>query len=191
MLTKHGYLPDPERPGAAPKTPIVAASWRPMRRALLAGLAGLAAVAGAAAQTRTSVPGGIAGVWLDDTGQGAIEITPCGDRLCGRVVWLREPADQAGRPIVDANNPDPGRRRRPVCGLPVIGDLVRQNDGSWDRGWIYDPKVGKSYDVELRLNAPERLTVTGYVGIKLLSETFVWTRAPAALERCRLPGQPL
>lgn len=93
--------------------------------------------------------------------------------------------------MLDALNPEPARRKRPVCGLPVIGNLERQRDGSWDRGWIYDPKVGKSYDVELRLNAPDRLRVTGYLGVKFLSETFVWTRAPETLARCKAPIEAL
>lgn len=166
----------------------------PPRRVIGALLAAaVAGIAGDAARSQTR-PGGtpdVAGVWIDDTGQGAVEIAPCADRLCGHVVWLAQEADRGGRPVVDDNNPDPARRRRPVCGLPVIGDLVRQRDGSWDRGWIYDPKVGKSYDVELRLSAPDRLRVTGYLGIKLLSDTFVWIRAPAGLQRCRVPGQAL
>ena len=51
-------------------------------------------------------------------------------------------------------------------------------------GWIYDPKDGKAYDVEIRLQAPDRLQVKGYLGIKMLSETFVWQRAPTDLPRC-------
>lgn len=128
---------------------------------------------------------GVTGIWIDDTGQGAVEIAMCGDRLCGRVVWLKAPADRTGKPIVDANNPDPARRKQPVCGLPVLGDLVRQRDGSWDGGWIYDPKEGKSYDVEVKLLAPDRLQVMGYMKLKFLSETLQWTRAPQQIDRCR------
>jgi uncharacterized protein (DUF2147 family) len=145
----------------------------------------------AIAQLRPPEPLTVIGVWIDDTGQGAVEIAPCGDRLCGRVVWLKQQADSSGRPVTDANNPDPTRRSRPVCGLPVIGNLARQQDGSWDGGWIYDPKEGKSYDVEVRLSAPDRLRVTGYLGVKFLSESFLWTRAPTELARCQLLGQSL
>jgi len=127
---------------------------------------------------------GYAGVWLDDKGEGAIEIAPCADRLCGRIVWLKAPIDRAGRPLTDGNNPDPRQRLRQICGLPVIGDLKRQRAGTWDEGWIYDPRQGKQFDVELRLRAADALEVTGYLGIKLLSESFMWRRAPADLKRC-------
>lgn len=128
------------------------------------------------------------GVWFDDTGQGAVEIAPCGDRLCGRVVWLRDPLTPEGQPLKDAFNPDPRRRNQPICGLQVIGNLQLQPDGSWDRGWIYDPKEGKSYDVEISLRSPDHLQVKGYLGVKFLSETFVWQRAPADLKRCVVPA---
>jgi uncharacterized protein (DUF2147 family) len=126
----------------------------------------------------------LAGVWLDDKGDGAIEITPCADRLCGRIVWLKAPNDKAGRPLTDGYNPVATKRNRPICGLPVIGDLKRQSSGAWDAGWIYDPKEGKSYDVELKLRSSDQLQVTGYLGTKFFSETFMWTRAPASLQKC-------
>ena len=131
-----------------------------------------------------AVPPGFTGVWLDDTGDGAIEIAPCGERLCGRIVWLKAPNDKAGRPLTDGYNPEATKRKRPICGLPVIGDLKRQTNGAWDAGWIYDPKEGKSYDVELKLRSSDRLQVTGYLGTKFFSETFIWNRAPAALPKC-------
>ena len=127
---------------------------------------------------------GFTGVWIDDTGQGAIEIGPCGDKLCGRVVWLKDPTDKSGKPLTDGYNPEAGKRKRPICGLPVIGGLKKQTNGAWDDGWIYDPKEGKSYDLELKLRSADRLQVTGYLGTKFLSESFIWTRAPATLPRC-------
>lgn len=148
----------------------------------------LLAVPGASAQTApppAAPANGFVGVWLDDTGEGAIEIAPCGSqRLCGRIVWLKKPNDETGKPLTDGYNPEATKRRRPICGLPVIGDLKQQTNGAWDDGWIYDPKVGKSYDVELKLRAADRLQVTGYLGTKFLSESFIWSRAPASLARC-------
>lgn len=125
-----------------------------------------------------------AGIWYDDTGQGAVEIQPCGTSLCGRIVWLKNALDDTGRPLTDGYNPDPASRRRPICGLPVLGGVKPQVGGTWDAGWIYDPKEGKSYDVELKLRGPNQLEVTGYIGVKLLSETLLWTRAPADLKKC-------
>lgn len=131
-----------------------------------------------------SQPPGYNGVWYDDTGQGAIEIAPCPEGMCGRVVWLKAPLDKSGKPLTDGNNPDARQRARPICGMPILGGLKRQRDGSWDEGWIYDPKQGKQFDLELRMRAPDALQVTGYLGMKFLSETFIWKRAPADIKRC-------
>ena len=69
------------------------------------------------------------GTWIDDTGDGAVEIAQCGDRLCGRIVWLKSPNDKAWPPSTDGYNPEAAKRKRPICGLPVIGDLKRQSNG--------------------------------------------------------------
>jgi uncharacterized protein (DUF2147 family) len=175
---------------------LCGAQWRRLLCAVAAGvvlvgtLAATLSTAGAQIAKQgpqaavANAAGGYGGIWYDDTGQGAVEIGTCRDRLCGRIVWLREPVDKAGRPLTDGFNSDPARRQRPICGLPVIGDLKRQGSGAWDEGWIYDPKQGKQFDVELKLRTADALQVTGYLGFKFLSETFVWRRAPADLKRC-------
>lgn len=161
------------------------AQWR--RAALAAGIALAATSFPLSAQSPPpsfTIAPGYSGVWFDDTGQGAVEITPCNGSLCGRIVWLREPRDKSGRPLTDQNNSDARQRSRPICGLPVIGSLKRQPDGTWDAGWIYDPKQGKQFDAALRLQNPTALQVTGYLGFKWLSESFIWKRAPVDLPRC-------
>ncbi|MGD9806714.1 MAG: DUF2147 domain-containing protein [Hyphomicrobiaceae bacterium] len=124
-----------------------------------------------------AVPPGPVGVWIDHTGRGAVEISPCGQGLCGRIVWLQQPLDQQGQPLRDKLNENRRLRDRPICGLQILGDLKPMRDGSWDSGWIYDPEQGESFDVEVRLTAPDVLQVTGYKGLKFLSETFRWQRA--------------
>ena len=127
----------------------------------------------------------VTGVWMTDDGQGVVEIERCGDKRCGRLVWLKTPLDDAGRPLRDGNNPDPAARQRPICGLEIIKDLVLQTNGSWDSGSVYDPEEGKSYSVMLKADSNDRLEVTGYLGIKALGETMTWTRAPAELKSCQ------
>lgn len=124
------------------------------------------------------------GIWYDDSGKGAVEIVACGDRLCGRIVWLSAPLNDQGEPKTDRLNPKPDNRTRPICGLQVIGGLQRLDDGGWDSGWIYDPKQGSAFDLAIALIAKDQLRITGYKGVKLFSKTFMWTRAPADLPRC-------
>jgi len=162
------------------------------------------------AQDTAPAPGaidpGAVGVWIDHTGRGAVEIAPCGalappaaappppptakpgepTNLCGRIVWLQNPNDEKGKPLIDSLNKNSAKRGGPICGLQIIGDVKPQSDGSWDNGWIYDPEQGSAFDVELRLRNPETLQVKGYLGVKFLSETYVWRRAKQQPPKC--PG---
>lgn len=107
------------------------------------------------------------GVWLNDTGRGAIEIAPCGDSLCGHVVWVKDGADAAKG-----------------CGKQIIGNAKSVGGGRWDNGWIYSPEKKRNYDVELKRLDNGNLRVTGYAGVKFLSKTMIWKPAPADLQRC-------
>lgn len=110
------------------------------------------------------------GVWIDHTGRGAVEITDCDEGLCGKLVWLK-----------DADNAQ-------ACGIQILGEVKPVGSGVWDKGWIYDPEQDAKYSVELKPMGEDQLRVMGYLGTKLLSETMVWKRAPADLERCSAEG---
>lgn len=143
------------------------------------------------AQTAQQAPPEV-GVWYDDTGRGAVRISQCGGQLCGHIHWLQAPLNSKGELLHDKNNPDPAARQRPICGMQVFGEVAPQGDGTWDGGWIYDPKVGKSYNVQIRQAGAEVLEVYGYAGVKLFGKTLVWRKAPADLPPCdHAPaGQP-
>lgn len=151
----------------------------------LAGVAMTAALGVFADLTPASAQAGPElGVWVDDTGKGAVEIKPCGDKLCGFIYWLKEPLGTDGQPRIDRNNPDEAKRTRPICGLQVLGNLAKMSEGGYDSGWVYDPKVGKTYDSAIDLTGKDQLTVTGYRAMRILGKSFVWTRAPADLPAC-------
>lgn len=106
------------------------------------------------------------GVWIDHTGRGAVEITDCNGKLCGRVAWVK-----------DAENSK-------ECGKQIIGNVAPVSTNKWDNGWIYDPDRGSKFDVELTALDGDKLRVKGYAGTKWLSETHTWKRAPADLQKC-------
>jgi uncharacterized protein (DUF2147 family) len=130
----------------------------------------------------------VIGVWLDHTKRGAIEIMPCGTRLCGYVYWVKEAVSRNGKPVLDTNNPDPARRGKPMCGTQILVNLVQKERARighvWGAGSIYNPEEGQSFDAEVKLITPNELSVLGYIGIKFMGEQFTWTRAPAELVRC-------
>ncbi len=154
---------------------------RYLRAATLVSLLSLSPVTPAFSQ---SAANDVTGVWLDHTGRGAVEISRCGNGICGRIVWMKNPLDAKGVPFTDGHNPDTGKRKNPICGLQIIGDAKPKRDGSFDEGWIYNPEDGATYSVEVRLRPNQTLRVHGYAGLKFLGETYTWTRAPAQLTKC-------
>jgi hypothetical protein len=42
----------------------------------------------------------------------------------------------------------------------------------------------------LKAESDDRLEVTGYMGTKWLSESMIWTRAPAELKKCQPDTAP-
>jgi uncharacterized protein (DUF2147 family) len=143
----------------------------------------IAALCLCSAAANTQPPAaGIAGLWIDHTGRGGVEIQPCGNHLCGRVAWLQQPTDPKGAPAKD-------RQGRTLCGLQIIGDLHQTSSYSWDGGWIYSPDDDETFSVELQLKSRDTLQVLGYMGMKVLGETFVWKRAPTTLAACA-PQRP-
>ena len=125
-----------------------------------------------------------AGVWYDDSGKGAVKVEMCGNKLCGKIYWLKDPLNAEGKPLYDRHNPNEAERGRPICGLQVFGNLANMGDGTWDSGWIYDPKEGKSYSVAMELADQDTLKVTGYLVMKMMGRTLTWKRAPADLPSC-------
>ena len=141
-----------------------------------------------AAPGSVDAPAGVGGVWIDNTGRGAIEIAPCGPKFCGYVYWVKDPLNKQGKPVLDSQNPETPRRNKPMCGTRILHNLTQVaavgGARTWGGGSIYNPEEGQTYDAELQLISPNKLSVRGFVGVKLFGETFIWTRAPADLARC-------
>lgn len=138
--------------------------------ALLAGGAAVLIAGSAWAQSP------VQGDWLTKDGAGKVRIAPCGDRLCGTVVWLKAPLDKAtGQLQKDVHNPDPSLRNRSVVGLLLIKDFKAAKEGRWAGGTIYDPKTGKTYTSKMAPNPDGTLKVEGCISV--VCQAQVWTRA--------------
>jgi uncharacterized protein (DUF2147 family) len=125
----------------------------------------------------------ILGTWSNDDGKAKIEIFPCAGHYCGKISWLKRPVytpeDQdavVGTPREDHKNPDPALRNRPLLGLQIMSGFRYSGDNLWDKGRIYDPESGKTYQSKITLVSPQRLEIRGYVGIPLFGRTTAWTR---------------
>ena len=124
------------------------------------------------------------GLWLVESKSAIVEIAPCGDKACGKIVWLEEPNDANGAPKVDTQNPDEAKRSAPICGLSMLGDFSPEAAGEWEGGFIYDANDGSTYDANITLKDDGALEVRGFVGVSLFGKSQTWTRVEDARGGC-------
>lgn len=118
----------------------------------------------------------ILGVWESGNGKARIKIDKAGDTYMGRIVWLREPNDEAGKPKVDKNNPDEALRSKPLLGYSMLKGFSFKGDKKWEDGTIYDPESGSTYSCTITMTDENTLDVRGYIGVSLFGRTDVWKR---------------
>jgi uncharacterized protein (DUF2147 family) len=116
------------------------------------------------------------GVWLHPNKRIQVEIAPCGERLCGKMVWFRWPNDAQGLPLVDLNNPNPELRSRPLLGLRILRGLRRAGERTWEGGKIYNPDDGVEYRALMSIGDDGALRVRAYLLLPILGKTLIWTR---------------
>ena len=151
-----------------------------MRELFALALAVVMAVSAVAAKAQQPE---VLGRWLTENRRGVIEIYPCGDKLCGKLVWLIEPI-RHGAPAIDDKNPQPELRQRLLCGMEMLGGFRPVEPLRWGDGWIYDPDSGKTYRATRSLQNANVLKLRGYVGIPLFGESQSWTRTDASFGSC-------
>jgi uncharacterized protein (DUF2147 family) len=147
--------------------------WHVVRIAALAVFAGLIFPAAAWAAN-------VAGVWATAENKSHIEVTACADdesKLCGKIVWLKEPLNKDGEPKTDRNNPEENLRERPILGLPLLAAFEKTEDPTvWEEGKVYNPEDGEIYSCVMTLQANGTLGVRGYVGLPIFGKSQEWTR---------------
>ncbi|TXC85457.1 DUF2147 domain-containing protein [Luteibaculum oceani] len=119
----------------------------------------------------------LVGVWQPSEGTSYIKIDKIGNKYFGRIVWLKEPLNEQGKPKTDKNNPDESLRDTPLKGYRILKDFVYDSEeGIWKDGTIYDPKNGTTYNCKIELTEENQIEVRGYVGTAAFGRTDVWTR---------------
>ena len=119
----------------------------------------------------------LVGVWEPSHGKARVKIDKIGDKYFGKIVWLREPNDPAtNEPKVDKNNPDESMRKVPLKGYRLLKDFEYKGNGEWAEGTIYDPENGSTYSCIIKLKDDNTIDIRGFIGVKALGRTDVWTR---------------
>lgn len=133
------------------------------RLALLAFAICFSLIAGTAAADSAAAP---TGRWLTANQQAVIQVSPCGNDICGQIVGLAQasqtPTDWQGKP---------------QCGLTIF-ETAPSTDPSGTTTWqgqILDPRNGNIYQAQIAVDASRHLQLHGYVGLPIFGQTQTWT----------------
>ena len=125
-------------------------------------------------------PSTLTGYW-QTADKDIVQVVPCeSDHLCLRLaaIGLKD------APSTDEENPDPSLRSRKLCGLTIGTGFAPDGDAAAKDGKIYDPKSGKTYSAQMKVDG-DTLKLHGYVGVALLGRTETWRRSTDANPSCR------
>jgi uncharacterized protein (DUF2147 family) len=98
----------------------------------------------------------IGGVWVHEDGSSKVRFAPCGPKLCGTIIWLK---DTAG----------PWK-----IGQRVFYEMVADGANSWT-GKAFEATSGREYSGKMTL-AGDRLTTAGCVLGGLICKSIMWSR---------------
>jgi uncharacterized protein (DUF2147 family) len=116
------------------------------------------------------------GVWESGSGKARVKIDKASDKYSGKIVWLKEPNNEEGKPKVDKNNPEEKLRTMPLLGYRMLKDFSHKGDKTWEEGTIYDPENGSTYSCTIKMTDENTLEVRGFIGVSLFGRTDVWKR---------------
>ena len=107
-----------------------------------------------------------------------VDIYEKNGKVYGKVHQLTNRYDSTGALRKDVNNPDSSKRSRTIEGIDFVSDFTyNEKNNKYEKGKIYDPSSGKTYDCYMELNSDGTLKVRGHIpGIKFLGKTQTWRR---------------
>ena len=94
--------------------------------------------------------------WLRDTGSSRVKFAPCGDALCGSIVWLKDTSGPA------------------KIGQQIFFDMKPDGTGQW-KGQAFNPEDGKTYSGKMTLSGGS-LTTAGCAFCGLICKSTNWSK---------------
>ena len=108
-------------------------------------------------------PAPIEGYWKNPIGSAVIAVAPCGEALCGKVVWA---SARGQREVAQTTSH--------VVGTTVLTD-VRRKGNAWT-GKLFIPDDDVHVSAKLQLIDAAKLKLTGCAVAGLLCRSQIWTR---------------
>ncbi|BBB62992.1 hypothetical protein UNDKW_4719 [Undibacterium sp. KW1] len=117
--------------------------------------------------------GAVAGTWLTQSGSLEVQISNCGDALCGKVSKVNDAANLSNMTAM-------GSAATPASAAPVLGKTIMEGftpgkADTWS-GKIFNRADGQTYACQMRMLNPTELEVTAYKDKPENGRTQVWTR---------------
>lgn len=100
----------------------------------------------------------LSGTWLRETGLSKVKFAPCGNAICGNIVWIKPGVDTPAK-----------------VGQRVFFDMKPSGANSWS-GSAVNPDDGKTYSGKMSLSG-STLTTEGCAMGGLICKSSTWTRA--------------
>ncbi|MBL3657402.1 DUF2147 domain-containing protein [Fulvivirga sediminis] len=109
----------------------------------------------------------ITGTWYSNTKKGKVLIYKTGSQYYGKLIELEKFKDADGNELLDTNNPDETKRKRPLIGIVFLTDLKydERKDRWKGRLYDYDGSSGNTYDSYITLKDDDILNIRGFWGL--------------------------
>lgn len=109
----------------------------------------------------------IVGVWYSPVKEGNVQIFKNGNNYYGKLTYLKHAVDHDGKPVLDVNNPDKEKRKRPLVGILLLKEITFNDKKNKWKGKLYDydGEKGNTYDSYLTITKNGSLNIKGFWGL--------------------------
>lgn len=114
----------------------------------------------------------VTGLWATPGNGGQVEISRCGNSLCGKLVTSDHIKTDPTRK--DVKNKDEAQRGRTLKNLQMLYDFTG-GPTKWTGGKVYNPEDGGTYSGTIELLSANELKLKGCI-VAPLCKTQKWTR---------------
>lgn len=105
------------------------------------------------------------GVWKNPSGSVQVRAEPCGDKMCGTVVWA---SDKAKADAAKGGTAD-------LIGLQLFRGFVLEKPGVW-RGKVFVPDIAKTFSGTVSVVNKDTLKGAGCLLGRFGCKSQLWTR---------------
>ena len=118
----------------------------------------------------------VVGQWYNTEKDIVLTLFEEGEKVSGKITWMKFPNDKDGSPKKDSLNSDDRLRNREIIGIKIMSSFSHIAGKVWDNGSLYNYKKGKIYTGMMTLKDSNTLDLRGYTGFSFLGSSSTWIR---------------